>query len=71
MLTEGGGGGTQSFEVVLTQELEVLTILIPKFQSLKRGEQRETFYPVSSGGGGAQNFSDPRFSYFVVRLPRN
>ena len=65
---EGGGaekvlamlkGGTTSFGVVLTQELEVLD----------RGE-RGKFYPVL-GGGGAQKVLELQFSHFVAPAPCN
>ena len=38
-----GGGGTANFEVVLTQELEVLAILMMgryRFQAFKRGDTK-------------------------------
>ena len=69
---EGGGGemlkgwGTKSFEVVLTQELEVLAIVMgggrKKFPPSKGGG-RKKFYPVLRG---VQKVSDPRFSHFVA-----
>ena len=51
---KGGGGGTTSFEVVLTRELGVLAILCicQKFPPFERGGGRERFYPVLRGGGG-------------------
>ena len=52
-------GGTTSFGVVLTQELEVLD----------RGE-RGKFYPVL-GGGGAQKVLELQFSHFVAPAPCN
>ena len=58
---EGGGGGTQSFEVVLTQELEVLAILMEvgggghqKFPSFKRGARK--IVVCLEGGGGRKKF---------------
>ena len=55
----GRGGGAQTgFEILLTQELEVLAIVM--------AGGRKKCYPVFRGGGGAQNVSDPRFSYFVA-----
>ena len=68
-----GGGGTQSFEVVFTWELEVLAILnwgggaLKAFSPLKGGGSKK-FYPVLSGRGGgrAQNVLDPRFPVFSV-----
>ena len=56
-----GGGGNKCFEVVLTQE--VLAILMggaKSFHPIKRGAQK--VLPCLKGGG-AQNVSDPRFSY--------
>ena len=41
-------GGTTSFEVVLTRELEVLAIL-------KGGAK--SFHPLKGGGGGAKSFT--------------
>ena len=60
-----GGGGTTSFEVVLTQVLEVLAIGMggggrKRFHPLKGGG-RKTFYPVLRGGEGSQKVSDPHF----------
>ena len=52
----GGGGGTTSFEVVLTQELEVLAILIggvEKVSTLSNGGC-EKFYPVLRGDANAK-----------------
>ena len=52
-----GGGGTNSFEVVLTRELEVSAILMgggggTKSLHLLKGEGGgEKFYPVLRGGG--------------------
>ena len=46
------GGVTQGFEVVLTQEIEVLAILMgcrKMFPSFKRGGHKK-FYPVSRVG---------------------
>ena len=43
-------GGTTSFKVVLTQELEVLAIVVgwgKSFHPLKGGGGRKKFYPVS------------------------
>ena len=48
----GGGGGTKGFEVVLTQELEVLAILKgrrKKFPPLKRGGGHKRICPVLKG----------------------
>ena len=63
-------GGTQSFEVVFTQELEVLAIVMGegghKRFPLLRGGGAQQFYPVLRGG--AQKGSDPRFSHFVAPL---
>ena len=70
-----GGGGTTSFEVVLTRELEVLAIVIGgckkfPFHPLKGGGGgRNKFYPVlRGGGGGVQTVLDPRF-FHVVNPP--
>ena len=77
----GGGGerekvfvGTTSFEVVLTQELEVLAILMEeggrkKFPPLKRGGGGGAGSFTLSWGGGAQVL-DPRFSQNVQELCR-
>ena len=63
-------GGTKSFKVVLTRELEVLAILMGAakgFHLLKVGGGGTTSYkPVSRG---AQKVSDPRFSPFVAPPP--
>ena len=40
-MLKGGGGGTTSFEIVLTQELEVLAILLGGAKS---------FHPLKGGG---------------------
>ena len=48
----GGGGGTKRFEVVLTRELEVLTIVIggcKKFPPFKRWAQK-VFHCLEGGG---------------------
>ena len=70
-----GVGGTNSFEVVLTQELEVLAILIggrggggtKSFHSLK-GRGGGEFYLVLSGGTGQTNLA-LQFSHFEALLP--
>ena len=52
MLNGGGGGGTKSFEVVSTQELEILAIVMggaKGFHPLKGGGGRNKFYPVLKG----------------------
>ena len=61
-------GDTKRFEVVLTQELEVLAILMgggtKSFHPLKVGAQK--FLPCLEGGRGVQKNLDPRFSHFVA-----
>ena len=57
-----GGGGTTSFEVVLTRELDVFAILMGGTNSFhpfkkKRGGGQKVL-PCLEGGGG-QNVSDP------------
>ena len=52
-----GGGRTKCFGVVLTQVLEVLTILqergtIQKASTLEKGRRRKMVFLVLSGGGG-------------------
>ena len=51
----GGGGGTESFGVVLTRELEVLAILKGAHPLKGKGEK---LYPVlrGEGGGGRKKF---------------
>ena len=88
----GGGGrekvfvGTTSFEVVLTQELEVLAILIgggggQKVSTLEKGGGRKKCPPLKRGGGvqevlpcleggGGAQVLDPRFSQNVQELCR-
>ena len=70
----GGGGGTSSFEVVLTQELEVLAILIgggrkkcPPFKRWEGGGVVKSF-PLSWVGRG-QKVLDLRYSHFVGPPP--
>ena len=57
-------GGTQTFEVVLTQELEVLAILMGggrlKFPPFKRGGAQKVLPCLK--GGGAKSFGPPEFS---------
>ena len=63
-------GGTKSFEVVLTRELEVLAIVMggrKKFPPFKRHGTRS----FTLSGGGAQKVYDPRFSHFVAPPPHN
>ena len=67
-------GGTKSFLVILTQKLEVLSILkgCKKFLFFKKGDMK--LLPCLERacvcvGGGVQNFSDQQFSYFVVPPP--
>ena len=71
-IAEGGGG--HSFWVVLTQQLEVLAILI------EGGGGAETFHSLKGGGArkvlpcldwGTQHVSAPRFFHFVDPPPRN
>ena len=58
------GGGTTSFEVVLTRELEFLAILVggaKSFHLLKGG--RKNVLPCVDGGClGMQKVLDPQFS---------
>ena len=65
---EGRGGGT-SFEVVLTQALEVLAILmggggVKSFHVLKGVGGHEKFYPVLMWGGGGTNSFRPAIFLF-------
>ena len=53
------GGGTKSFEVVLTRKLEVLIIVMQRggskgFHPLKGGAQKAL--PCLEGGGGRKKF---------------
>ena len=55
-------GVTNSFEVVLTQDLEVLTLLMgvsKGFHPLKGSVGRKKFYAVLRGGGG-EKVCDPQ-----------
>ena len=61
-LAEGGGGGTKTFRVVFTLQLEVLAIL-------KAGGGGEKSFHSLKGGGGARKVLDPRFSHFVAPPP--
>ena len=61
-----GEGGTKSYKVVLTRELEVLAIMMggggaKNFNPLKG--RMQNVLPCLEGGG--QKVSDPRFSLFV------
>ena len=64
-------GGTKSFEVVLTWELEVLAILMgggrKKFPPFKRGVQK--VLPCLEGGGGAKSFRPVIFPFCSHPLP--
>ena len=64
-MLKGGGGGTTSFEVFLTQELEVLAILmgggLKRYAPFKMGA-RNDFYLVLRGE--CKKFLDQRFSPF-------
>ena len=65
-----GGGGTTSYDVVLTQELEVLAIVVgggsaKGFHPLIGGSKR--FIPVLRGG--VQKVSDQRSSHVVAPPP--
>ena len=59
-----GGGATNSFEVVLTWELEVLAILCKggaqSFHPFKR-RGRKILPCLVGWGGGVQKVSDPKF----------
>ena len=71
---KGGGGGINSFEVVLTRELEVLAIAMggggcKKFPPFKRGGGAQIVLPCLEEE--AQKVSDPRFSHFVAPPPHN
>ena len=61
-------GGTNSFEVVLTWDLEVLAIVMVVVGGGGGAGGRKKFplFQRKGGGGGAQNVSDPRFSHFPV-----
>ena len=61
-----GGGGTTSFEVVLTWELEVLAIVMGGTKSFHPWG-RKKFYSVLRGG--AKGFGPTQFSHFVAPLP--
>ena len=66
-LRKGGGvamikGDTQSFEVVLTQELEVLAIVM--------GGGAQQVVPCLEGGGGAESFG-PTIFPFCSHPPHN
>ena len=71
-MLKGGGGGTQSFEVVLTQELEDSAIL-------KRGGGAKSVHPLKGKGSRnavpclegcvAQTVFDTQFSHFGVPPP--
>ena len=70
MLKLAGGGGTQSFRVVLTRELEVLAILEDGGANTPFKRHRgmcERFNPVL--GGRVQKDSDPQFSHYFCNLP--
>ena len=56
MLKGGGGGGTSSFEVVLTRELEVLAILKGR---AKRGRGTNSFTLPKSFGPAIFPFCSP------------
>ena len=74
-IRKGGGqkvlamlkGATKSFEVVLTQKLEVLAIVmggsIKSFQPLKGGRGRTKLYPLLKvgGWGGRKQFQTRNF----------
>ena len=51
-----GGGGTTSFELVLTQELKVLAIVKGEAKSPFKGVVQTVL--LCFGGGGAQQVSD-------------
>ena len=53
MLKGGGGWGRQHFEVVLTQDLEVLAIVkgvAKRFPPFKRGGGAQKVFPCLKGG---------------------
>ena len=54
-LSHAEGGGTTSFEVVLTQELEVLAIVIGGTQSFQGGGALKVL-PCLEGGGARKMF---------------
>ena len=72
-MLKGGGGVSTSFEVVLTQELEVLAILMGGAKSVhpfKKGGATTMFTLVREVG--VQSVLDPRFPHFVAPpTPRN
>ena len=62
-----GGGGTKSFEVFLTQELEVLAIVrggTKSFHPLKGGTQK--VLPCLEGGGVAKSSGPTIFPIFYI-----
>ena len=69
-----GGGAQTVLRVVLTQELEVLAIVMGRggaqsFHPLKGGEQN--VLPCLGGGGGAKSCGPAIFPFCSPLAPRN